>query len=336
MKKVLILTTGGTLAQEGNNGVLDIVESKNSDFLKNILTYNEDDVYIKDLFAKDSSNIIQEDWGIIINEIINNISNYDGFIILHGTDTMAYTSAALSLALGGVKKPILLTGGQIPLGYVGTDGKMNIDNCIRIINETDLYGVYLVFGSYIIAGTRVKKVSELDYDAFESFSDTCIGRVGVKIRLDYDNVNKYMSTYNTQNNKIKFAMDKICVLNEFPSINKRIFTSLVENGIKAFIFRAYADGNLCIAELEEIIKYLREKEIPIAIISQPDRGCTTMANYVVGQRAKELGAVPTFDMTTESLTVKLGWLIAQDLSYEEIRSKLNENIRGEIRIEENC
>ena len=332
MKKILLFTTGGTLAQENINGILDISNNKNSDFFKKYIDYNNID--IKELFSKDSSNIIQDDWNIIINGILENAEKYDGFIILHGTDTMAYSSCALALALGNIKKPILLTGGQIPLGNIGSDGKMNIDNCIRVINETDLYGVYLVFGSHIIEGTRVKKESELDYDAFTSFADTCIGRIGVKIKLNRYNANKYMYKYNDKSvNKIEFAMDKICVLNEFPSINKNIFKSLINSGIKAFIFRTYADGNLCIDELKDVIIYLKKEKIPLVIISQPDRGCTTMSNYSVGKTAKELGCIPAFDMTTEALTVKLGWLLGQNLNYNEIIKKLNENIRGEINIE---
>ena len=352
MKKILLLTTGGTILQTKVDGILKVDNNKNSNrLLSQIIRHKEilniEKIDIHDVFNLDSSNITPNYWKKIINAICINYNLYDAFIIVHGTDTLSYTCSALSYAMTNIAKPVILTGSQIPFDSVGSDAEINLENAIRVATQdiVKLKGVLCVFGSHIMIGTRVKKISEFSYDAFENFNSSEIGRIGAKIQFNQLAVKEYNSKYEeTKNDKElyildNFAMDKVIVLNEFPGLNWRFINKLIESGVEGIVLRTYADGNTNIGNendefenLREMYKFLEQKKIPLAIISQPSKGNTTMDNYQPGKLARELGAVPTYDMSTEALTVKLGWLIGQNLTYEQIRSKLLENIKGEIKV----
>lgn len=353
-KKLLLITTGGTILQTKVNGIFKIDEQKNTScLLDQVIKHKEelniDQIDVHDVFKLDSSNITPNYWKKIIDEIYANYDLYDAFVITHGTDTLSYTCAALSYAMTNISKPVVLTGAQVPFNSVGSDAELNLENAIRVATQDDvnLKGIMCVFGSHIMTGTRVKKISEFSYDAFENFNNDGIGRIGTKIHFNdfavKEHNNKYgeAKTYEELEIIDEFAMDEVMVLNEFPGMNCNFVNSLIESGVKGIILRAYADGNSNVGSKEDkfenirgIYEMLRGMEIPLAIISQPSQGNTTMDNYKPGKLAKELGGVPAFDMSTEALTVKLGWLLGQELNYNEIRNMLLKNVRGEIRIKE--
>lgn len=349
-KNLLLITTGGTISQTEIDGIFHIDSSKNGSCILNQILKKTDELNINnidicDLFQLDSSNITPFYWGKIINEIKINYSKYDAFIVLHGTDTLSYTCAALSYAMTNLDKPVILTGSQVPFNSVGSDAELNLENAIRVATQdiVKLKGIICVFGSHIITGTRVKKLSEFNYDAFENFNTSDLGRIGTKLRFNNIQVNNHNSKYGNAKSSDdlivlpNFSMDSIVVLNEFPGLNKKCFEVLVDAGIKGFVLRSYAGGNSNVGKstdtfenLRSAYEYLQEKQIPLAIISQPFQGNTTMDAYEPGKLAKELGGIPTYDMSTEALCVKLGWLIGQNLSYNEIKNALLQNIRNEI------
>ena len=353
-KRLLLITTGGTILQTKVNGIFKIDEDKKSScLLEQIIKHKEelnlDKIDVHEVFKLDSSNITPYHWKKIIDEIYVNYDSYDAFVIIHGTDTLSYTCAALAYAITNISKPVILTGAQVPFGTVGSDAELNLENAIRVATQEDLKlkGIICVFGSYIMTGTRVKKISEFSYDAFENFNNTEIGRIGAKIHFNSFSVAEHNSNYGEANAseelKIidKFAMNEIIVLNEFPGLNSNFINGLIQSGVKGIIIRAYADGNSNVGSekdkfdnLREMYKMLEKNRIPLAVISQPSKGNTTMNNYKPGKLAKDLGGVPAYDMSTEALTVKLGWLVGQNLSYQEIKDKLVENIKGEIEINE--
>lgn len=353
-KKILLITTGGTILQTKVNGIFKIDEQKSTNcLLDQIIKHKEelniDEIDVHDAFKLDSSNITPKYWKKVIDEIYSNYDLYDAFVIIHGTDTLSYTCAALSYSMPNISKPVVLTGAQVPFNSIGSDAELNLENAIRVATQDDvnLKGIMCVFGSHIMTGTRVKKISEFSYDAFENFNNDGIGRIGTKIHFNEfavkEHNNKYGEAKSCKELNImdEFAMDKVIVLNEFPGLNKKFIKSMIESGVKGIVFRTYADGNSNVGDendkfenLREVYKLLEENQIPLAIISQPSQGNTTMNNYKPGKLAKDLGGVPAYDMSTEALTVKLGWLIGQNLSYEEIKDMLLEDIRGEIRIKE--
>jgi L-asparaginase len=355
-KRTLIIFTGGTVA--GNVAKSDVsenVKSNPDDFMKvlndsiQIVKRNwniEITPTILELFNVDSSNITGENWTMLAAKIEEEYDNYDSFIILHGTNTMGFTAAALSFALQNINKPVILTGAQVPLGYLGSDAVTNLVNALRLAvwSYNEVKGVMAVFGSKIISGTRVKKGTDFDYDPFKSFQTGCLGQIGRFMRIDNAALAKHLGylskmyplAIQSRVLKVKKEFDtkSIASVTEFPGMPIDLFKTLVEkNKIKGFILRAYGAGDPS-AELYPIFEYLKEKKIPIVITTQAPGGIASLQVNETGQYLKEHDlAIPAFDMSIESMTVKLSWLLAQDLTYEEIKFKMRQDLHGEINVE---
>ncbi len=259
---------------------------------------------------------------------------------------MGYTCAALSFALENINKPVIVTGAQVPLGYLGSDATTNLINALRLAvwGYHPVKGVMAVFGSKIISGVRVKKGTDFDYDPFKSFIKGSLGQIGRFMKIDVvalEKHNQYLSKVKPLaiqrrilSVKSKFDTSSIASLTEFPGMSADIFKTLVENNsIKAFIFRAFGAGDAS-ANLFSSFEYLRENKIPIVVTTQAPNGISSFQVNETGQYLAEHSlAVPAFDMSIESITTKLAWLLAQDFDYEHIKSKMLEDLHGEINIE---
>jgi len=355
-KRILVIFTGGTVA--GNVAKSNVSQNVKSDPNTFMSILNSSVEVIKknwnieitpsivELFNVDSSNIQPENWSAIAEKIKEKYDDFDAFVILHGTNTMGYTAAALSFALENINKPVIMTGAQVPLGYLGTDAVTNLVNALRLAvwEYHDVKGVIAVFGSKIISGTRVKKGTDFDYDPFRSFQSGSLGQIGRFMRIDEAALRKhvsYLSKYKplaiqsrVLSVKKDFDTKSIVSLTEFPGMSVDIIKSLVENnGIKAFIFRAFGAGDPS-AHLFPAFEYLKEKRIPIIVTTQAPGGVASFQVNESGQYLKEHDlAIPAFDMSMESMTTKLGWLLAQKMDYEQIKIKMLEDLHGEISIE---
>lgn len=354
-KRVKIIFTGGTVA--GNVAKSDVTENTKSDpnsflsvlegsvgVLKN--TWNiEVEPSIVELFNLDSSNIVPANWTKLAETIEETYDEVDAYIILHGTNTMGYTAAALSFALENINKPVIITGAQVPLGYLGTDATTNLVNSLRMAvwEYHEVKGVMAVFGSKIITGTRVKKGTDFDYDPFSSFQTGSLGQIGRFMKIDDTAMRKhvtYLSKYKplaiqsrVLSIKKDFAAENIVSLTEFPGMSPSIFTSLVENNnAKAFILRSFGAGDPS-ARLFEAFEFLKSKQIPIVITTQAPSGLANFQVNETGQYLKENDlAIPAYDMSIEAMTTKLSWLLAQNLDYATIKAKMIEDLHGEINI----
>ncbi len=355
-KRVLLILTGGTIA--GNVAESDVSERLKADpdnfmtIVNNCVTivkrnWNiEIEAEVAELFDLDSSDILPANWTAIAAKIESSYDDFDSFVVLHGTNTMGYTGAALSFALENINKPVILTGAQVPLGYLGSDATTNLVNSLRLAvwGYHPIKGVLSVFGSKIISGTRIKKGTDFDYDPFKSFITGALGEIGRFIRIN----DKALDTHISYLSKTKplaiqsrvlsvkkdFDTSHIASLTEFPGISPDLFRSLVENNsIKAFILRAFGAGDAS-QHLLPAFEYLKEKQIPIVVTSQAPNG---VASFQVNESGKLLKdrdlAIPAYDMSIESITTKLGWLLAQNYNYEQIKIKMLEDLHGEINIE---
>lgn len=354
-KRIKIIFTGGTAA--GNVAKSDVSQNIKSDpdhFLSvlqnsvDIVKKNwnvEIESSIVELFNIDSSNMLPEHWTRLITAIEESYDEADAYIILHGTNTMGYTAAALSFALENINKPVIITGAQVPMGYLGTDATTNLVNSLRMAvwGYHEVKGVMAVFGSKIITGTRVKKGTDFDYDPFSSFQTGSLGQIGRFMKIDELAMHKhvsYLSKYKplaiqsrVLSVKKEFDLDKIMSLNEFPGMSPEIFTSLVENnGAKAFILRTFGAGDPN-ASLFDMFEFLKQKQIPIVVTTQAPSGLSNFQVNETGLYLKENDlAIPAYDMSIESISTKLGWLLAQNLSYEVIKAKMVEDLHGEINV----
>jgi L-asparaginase len=360
--RLLIITTGGTIAGQVASDKIDDGLKRTAQDLEGLLgetigyqnLRNQLDIDLKvdsSIPGVDSSNILPDHWKQIALMIKDKYDDYESFVITHGTNTLGYTCAALSFALANPNKPIILTGSQVPAGLPGSDALLNLENAIRVATwkreGTQIKGVLGVFGSHIITGTRVKKDTEFDYDAFKSFNTGSVGRIGRIINLNETNLAKHNSYLTTSLGPAartqadlrcepEFDM-RIASLTEFPGMSPGLFKTLVEkNDIKAFILRAFGAGDPSERHLEAF-RFLKNEKIPIVVTTQAPNG---NSNFQVNEPGlilrKEKLAIPAYDMGIEAQTTKLAWLLYKkmrgDLSYSDLSVEMIRDIHGEINV----
>ncbi len=365
--KLLLLTTGGTIAgkvarpQDEPGGVGDSVE----DFkllIDPTLAYiglrmnPRVDITIESLpvVDVDSSNITPEVWMKLADLIYANYDEYNAFVITHGTNTLGYTSAALSFALSNPGKPIVFTGSQVPSGLPGSDALVNLQNAIRVatwsdpLNGRTFNGVTVVFGSRIITGTRVKKDTEFAYDAFKSFGVSELGSIAGRININEANLEKHLGYLRHKNFRLpaqskatlklknNFCMD-IASFTEFPGMPTSLFMALVDHcNVKGFILRAFGAGDPS-ERHADTFRQLAERQIPLIVTTQAPNGTS---NFQVNEPGQEMRVtrrgIAAWDMSIESQTVKLAWLLAQKedptspIKYSDIFELMREDMHGEI------
>lgn len=358
--RMLIISTGGTIGgnvasdkQEGE----DFEYNKSDSFaqlIKGVITsykrkYKVEIVPIPlELYDEDSSDIKPQHWVGIAEKIYKEYDNYDSFVVAHGTNTMGYTTAALSFIFPNLGKPVIFTGSQVPIGLPGSDAQTNLENAVRLAalppTVHQIRGVIVVFGSYIISGARVKKDTEFDYDAFKSFNVGAIGRVGRKFDIDVANLNTHLS-YQThmdwrvanEKSKLRFLPDfetNILSLTEYPGFEPELLTKFVDLGVKGFIIRAFGAGDMS-TSFQDVLQQLKARKIPVVATTQSPNGRATMRVNEPGEYLLENGlAIPAHDMSIEAQTAKLMWLLAQlgknEISFEQLSTQMLLDLRGEV------
>jgi L-asparaginase len=353
-KRIRIIFTGGTIAGNVAQRENALNEKADPNSFYTILD-NAAEVVSKtwhieverttvELLNKDSSNIVPSDWTKLIDEIVASYDDHDAFIILHGTNTMGYTAAALSFALPNINKPVIITGAQVPLGYLGSDATTNIVNALRMAVWThhEAKGVMAVFGSKIITGTRVKKGTDFDYDPFSSFQSGSLGQIGRFMKIDEKALEKhvdYLSKYYPVAEKAAelrvskvFKCEDLVSLTEFPGLSADYISKEADAGAKGFILRSFGAGDPN-SQLFEAFEYLKERKIPIIVTTQAPGGNSNFQVNETGQYLREHDlAIPAHDMSIEAMTTKMAWLLGQDADYETIKEKLVEDMRGEVNV----
>jgi len=304
-----------------------------------------------EMFNLDSSDILPTHWVKLAGLIKEKYDEYDSFIITHGTNTLGYTSSALSFALANPNKPIILTGSQVSASLPGSDALTNLENAMRVAvwrrENNPFKGVMAVFGSRIITGARVTKDSTFDYDAFTSFSSGSLGRMGRIININERNLEKHLSYLRTHvYSEARRAADlrcendfdmRIASLTEFPGMSSEFFASLVEhNDVRGFILRSFGSGDPCTGH-RVAFEYLKRKQIPLVVTTQAPNGNSNFQVNESGKMLRDEGlAIPSYDMSTESQTTKLAWLLAKknkgELNYSQLCAEMVHDLRGEINV----
>jgi L-asparaginase len=359
--RMLLITTGGTIAgqvaaDKQDEQMIRTAEEFSALVGPTVSYLNRKhglDIHIDTapLCNVDSSNIQPEHWVALAALIKEKYDDYHSFVITHGTNTLGYTCAALSFALANPSKPIILTGSQVSAGLPGSDGLSNLENAMRVAvwkrESAPIRGVMAVFGSHIITGTRVKKDTEFDYDAFKSFGTGSLGRIGRIININETNLKKHLGYLSTglypearRAGDLRCENDfdmRIASLTEFPGMTSKYFTSMVDNNdVKGFILRAFGAGDPC-TKHRAAFEYLKGKGIPVVVTTQAPNG---NSNFQVNDPGKMLRdeklAIPAYDMSIESQTTKLAWLLAKKnrglLNYEQICEEMVHDLRGEINV----
>ncbi len=307
-KKILLMGTGGTIASEmGGSGLAPELTSEQ------LLRYIPDisqicQVDCVQLFSLDSTNIQPKHWVRIAAALREHYLDYDGFVISHGTDTMAYTAAALSYLVQGSPKPIVLTGAQKPIGFETTDSKQNLRDAFRVA-ASDLAGVMVVFNGKVILGTRARKVRSKSFEAFSSINYPFLGLVqdGQLIRYIRPEARVSPEFYDRVD-------PKVALMKLIPGADCSVADYLLEKN-DALIIESFGVGGLPAykaGDFYDAVKRGLEAGKTVVMTTQVENEGSDLSIYHVGTQVKRnLPILEAYDMTTEAVTAKLMWILGQ-------------------------
>lgn len=278
----------------------------------------------------DSSDIAVSQWNLIGRTIYDNYEEYDGFVVLHGTDTMAYTASALSFMLDGLEKPVILTGSQIPLCQLRSDGRDNLITSLLIAGSGTVKEVCLFFGGKLLRGNRSTKVSADGLIAFDSPNYHHLAEAGIDIQYHYPSL--HQPAKNRPLKLTEFAQTSIGVLKVFPGIQFSLFEAIMTESLKGIVLETFGAGNIPGSDhaLLPIIRKAFEHGAIITVCSQCQQGTVKLGAYATSSALTKAGAVSGYNMTTEAAVAKLYYLFSLGLSRDEIKEKMEEDLRGEL------
>ncbi|MBQ5799123.1 MAG: asparaginase [Oscillospiraceae bacterium] len=336
MKKVLILYTGGTIGMtRGENGyapqkgmfaaALDAISDLSSPELPAWELLELDTLL-------DSSNMTVHEWNHIASIIAERYEQYDGFVVLHGTDTMAYTASALSFMLENLAKPVVLTGSQIPLCEVRSDGRDNIITSLLIAASGKVQEVCLYFGGNLLRGNRATKYSADGLIAFVSPNYPALATAGIGI-----NFRGEMLSLRDEKEKLHLQLLSdvpIGVLKVFPGIQFSLFESIMTEKLKGIVIETFGAGNIPGDgnALLPIIEKAFQNGTVLTVCSQCLQGSVSLGTYETSGALKRAGAVSGLDMTTEAAVAKLYYLFSCGYEKEKIKALMEQNLRGELTV----
>jgi len=278
----------------------------------------------------DSSNMTPSDWQRIADDIKANYDDYDGFVVLHGTDTMAYTSSALSFMFENLSKPVIVTGSQIPLSQLRSDGQVNVLNALFIAANYPISEVSLFFNNKLYRGNRCIKAYADGFNAFDSPNMPVLLEAGINIQLvagtlahSVDKVEPLqLSTMTPQ---------PVGVVHLYPGISSEVIENVIKQPVKALILRSYGVGNAPQDKaLLACLRKAKEQGIVVVNCSQCIKGTVNMSGYATGNALSETGVISGHDMTLEATLTKLHYLLSKNLSYDEMCEQMDKSLRGEL------
>ncbi len=339
MSRVLLIYTGGTIGM-GCNAKTGALEPLRFDQLSKQMPELEQisaDIDVHQFAPPiDSSDMTPRLWSHLVRIIADNYEQYDGFVILHGTDTMAYTASALSFMLENLTKPVILTGSQLPIGQLRTDGKENLITSIEIASAKHDDGrpvvpeVCIYFSGKLLRGNRSTKINADGFNAFDSFNYPHLADAGVTIVYHEEFI---LKPYYDKPMTPHFALDpNVVVFTLFPGIQDNIVRHVLDAPeLRAIVMRSYGSGNA--PQRPWLMKMLSDasnRGVNIINISQCAEGTVEMARYDTGYQLKNAGVISGYDSTVESAVTKLMHLQGHYSDSNIIRMKMNQNLRGEI------
>ncbi len=325
-KKILLLTTGGTIAcVPGGDGLVPHRSGVMERELQQLRTYYE--ITVEDVMCLDSSNIRPEEWQSIARCIFENREGFDGIVVSHGTDTMAYTASAVTFMLPDIDLPVVFTGSQLPLTDMLSDGPDNLRTAFAMAAAGEP-GVFLAFDRKVMLGCRAVKVRASGFSAFESVNARYAARVS-NLGLVVDR--EVLPCRRGPARLCPKISVNVFLLKLTPGLNPAVFDMLAAMGYKGIVIEAFGLGGMNV--LHKGLRGIRrcvEDGVSVVVTTQCLYDSANLEVYQVGSRLLELGVIQGRDMTSEAAMTKLMWALGQDMTPQQIAQLFQTSLAGEI------
>jgi len=339
-RSILLIYTGGTIGMKQDPETLTLKPFNFNQILEEVpelkkFGYIIDSISFDPII--DSSDVNIEFWVELVSIIKNNYEKYDGFVILHGTDTMAFSASAISFMLENLEKPIVFTGSQLPIGMLRTDGKENLISSIEIAASIDEKGkpfvpeVCIYFESQLYRGNRTTKYNAENFRAFRSPNYPVLANVGIHIIYDKSAIN-YPHKWGKKL-KVTTKLDtNVAILKLFPGIGKEYVDAVLNMpNLRGLVLETFGSGNSpCLKWFLESIRKCVKRGVVVVNVTQCQAGSVDMEAYANGLVLKKAGVVSGYDITTESAITKLFFILGSESNTKIIKSYIQSNLRGEI------